>query len=169
MKPRLWKIAAFLVLVGGVAIAGGACDTTDDDSCASVCATTPDCNGTSCLAYCIATRDACNATSNQSLFSAWASCQPTLICTGGEYVAASCDVEAIGLLECGSVASSPAQVGSSSGSGSGGIVFVTPTSGSGSATVSENSGESSSDDGDFDAGFDGGFDGGVDADVDAGF
>jgi hypothetical protein len=159
MTLRFWKTAPFLLLLAGV-VAAVACDTSDDDeSCASVCDKTPDCAGTSCLAYCIATRDACNATSNDSAFSAWVSCQPTLICTGDQYVAATCDVEAIGLLACKGAAQ-PSAVGASNGSGSG-IVFVTSGVGSGSGsaghTVTVSSAESDEDG-----------DGGVDAEVDGG-
>ena len=83
-------VAAFASLVAcsqGSAAEQGSCDT--------VCASTPDCGGESCLSHCMAMQSTCIDTGNEAAgaFDSWAGCGPVLLCENGSYSAANCLVE----------------------------------------------------------------------------
>ena len=83
-------------------------------SCDGVCKGVFDCGSTPCIEYCVALETACTDTGQDSLFSSWASCGPTLACDVDSFVSTTCTAERTELLACGSVSVGGSGTGTSS-------------------------------------------------------
>ena len=131
--PASRRASAALLVLAGLTAAFACKSTSASESCDPVCAGIADCNGLSCLAYCVDLRTVCTAKEQAAAFSDWASCQPVLACVNGGFVATTCAVEVVETLACGAQTSSPPTM-TSTGTGTG-ITTTTLVTSGGSTTV----------------------------------